>query len=234
MKNIIGLICARSGSKGIKNKNLIKLSGKNLLSTAIKVGKKSKYIKEIYVSTDSKKIAAEAKKSGAIVPFLRPKNLSKDNTPEFLVWRHAVNYLENVKKLKIDLIVNLPCTAPFRKKEDIDKCIKKSISKNLDVVFTASDSYRNPYFNMIESKNNKISLICKKQKRYFRRQDAPVCYDLNTVCYVLKNKFIKKNSNLFSGKIDFVKIPKARSLDIDEKLDYKIAKLMAKNKSILK
>ena len=234
MKNIIGLICARSGSKGIKNKNLIKLSGKTLLSIAIKVGKKSKYIKEIYVSTDSKKIAIEAKKNGAIVPFLRPKNLSRASTPELLVWRHAVNYLENINKLKIDLIVSLPCTAPFRKKEDIDKCIKKSIKKNLDVVFTASDSHRNPYFNMIQSKNNKISLICKSQKRYFRRQDAPVCYDLNTVCYVFKNKFIKKNNNLLSGKIDFVKIPKARSLDIDEKLDYKIAKLMVKNKLIFK
>ena len=97
MKNIIALICARGGSKGIKNKNLLKIGKKSLLRISIEQAKKIKAIKKIFVSTDSKKIAREAAKYGAIVPFIRPKNLGKDTTPEILVWRHAVNFLNKTQ-----------------------------------------------------------------------------------------------------------------------------------------
>ena len=103
-----------------------------------------------------------------------------------------------------------------------------------DVVITGSISHRNPYFNMVKIKNKKISLVCSSKKNIVRRQDAPKCYDLTTVCYVFRPSYIKNNSNLFSNKTRLVIIPKERSLDIDEKFDYKIAKLMAKNKLIFK
>jgi CMP-N-acetylneuraminic acid synthetase len=115
MKNIIALICARGGSKGIKNKNLLKIDNKSLLRIAIEQSKKIKFIKQVYVSTDSIKIANEAKKFGAIVPFIRPKKLSRDNTPEILVWRHAIDFLKNELKIKPDYIISLPTTSPLRK-----------------------------------------------------------------------------------------------------------------------
>ena len=70
----------------------------------------------------------------------------------------------------------------------------------------------------------------KKKKLFFRRQDAPKCYDLTTVCYVFKPNYINKTNNLFSGKVGFIKIPKERAMDIDDHWDYKVAKLLSEQK----
>ena len=227
MKNIIALICARGGSKGIKNKNLLKINNKSLLRIAIEQSKKVKIIKQIYVSTDSLKIAKEAEKFGAIVPFIRPKKLSKDNTPEILVWRHAIDFFKNQLKIKPDYIISLPTTSPLRKISDINLCIKKTIKENLDMLYTATHSYRNPYFNMIKKKGKKISIVCKeKNKIFFRRQDAPICYDLSTVCFIFKTDYVMNNTDLFSGKVDFFEVSKESSIDIDTKFDYKLAKIL--------
>ena len=116
------LICARGGSKGIKNKNIKSFAGKPLIYWTISLAKKIKDINNIYVSTDSKKIANIAKKYGAIVPFLRPKHLAKDTTPEWNVWRHTLNFMLK-KKIKTDGLIILPVTSPLRNLSDINKCI---------------------------------------------------------------------------------------------------------------
>jgi CMP-N-acetylneuraminic acid synthetase len=228
MKNIYALICARGGSKGIKNKNLLLINNKSLIARSILIAKKCKYIKKVFVSTDSKKIAQEAIRYGAEVPFLRPKNLSKDNTPEIQVWKHAINYLEKVKNLKTDFIVNIPTTAPLRTLNDVNSCIKKAIKNNFDMIFTATEAYRNPFFNLVKINKNRVIPAFQNSKIIFRRQDAPKFYDLNTICYVIKVKFIKNSDTIFSGRSGIVKIPKERSIDIDDKIDYKIAKLLLK------
>jgi len=226
-KNIIALICARGGSKGIKNKNLLKINGKTLLRISIEHSKKIKLIRQVYVSTDSAKIAKEAKKCGALVPFIRPKNLSRDNTPEILVWRHAINFLKNKLNVKPDYIISLPTTSPLRKISDIILCIKKITEYNLDMLFTATSSSRNPYFNMIKKNNGKITLVSKKKnKTFFRRQDAPACYDLCTVCFIFKPDYVKNNLNLYKGNVDFFEVSKETSLDSDTNFDYKLAKLL--------
>ena len=227
MVKIVALICARKGSKGIKNKNLLKIKEKTLLQIAISHAKKIKYIDEIVVSTDSFDIAKEAKKNGALVPFIRPKRLSKDKTPEILVWRHAISFLRNKLNIKPDYIISLPTTSPLRKISDLNLCIKKTIKYNLDMLFTATKSTRNPYFNMIKKNKGKISLVCNsKNKRYFRRQDVPTCYDLCTVCYIFKPTYVENNLNLYSGNIDFFEVSKESSIDIDTKFDYRIVKLL--------
>ena len=227
MKYIVALICARGGSKGIKNKNLLKIKNKTLIRLSIEQAKKIKSIKKVFVSTDSKKIAQEAIKYGAIVPFIRPKNLSRDNTPEILVWRHAINFLQNKLNIKPDYVISLPTTSPLRKIFEINLCINKTIKNNLDMLFTVTKSSRNPYFNMIKKNKGKISLVCNnKNKRYFRRQDAPSCYDLSTVCYIFKPNYIKNNQNLYLGNVDFFEVSKKSSIDIDSRFDYKLAKLL--------
>ena len=224
--NIVALICARGKSKGLKNKNLLKFRNTSLLGNAINQAKKSKYINRVIVSSDSKKIIKEAKKYNAEVPFKRPSKLARDNSPELETWRHAVNYL-NPKK-KIDFFVSVPTTSPLRKVSDIDNCIKKAVEKNLDIVFTVTKSIKNPYFNMIQIKNNKLELVSKLKKKVSRRQEAPKCYDLTTVCYVFKPSYILKiKKNLLEGKTGFIEIPKVRSIDIDDEYDYRIAKFLS-------
>ena len=226
--NIIAFIFARGDSKGIKNKNLLKFNNTTLLGHAISQAKKSKYIKKIFVSTDSKKIAAKAIIYKAEVPFLRPKNLAKDNSPEILSWKHAIIFLKNKLNINPEYIVSIPTTSPLRNVSDIDKCIQKAIKNKLDMVFCVSKSQKNPFFNILIKKNNKLKVI-ENKKNITRRQDAPECFDMTTVCYVFKPDYIIKNSNFFKGNTGFVEIPKERSIDIDSYFDYKIINLIKNN-----
>ena len=222
---IVALICARGNSRGIKNKNLLKFKNTTLLGNAIKQAFRSKYINRVIVSTDSNKIAREALKNKAEVPFVRPSKLAKDNSPEIQTWIHAIKFLNKDKS--IDFIVSVPTTSPLRTISDIDNCIERAIKKDLDMVFSVTKASKNPYFNIVRLKNKKLSLVCSPKKSIARRQDAPECYNLTTVCYVFKPKFIMKKKNLFSGKTGFVVIPKHRATDIDDKIDYKIAKFLS-------
>lgn len=225
---IIALICARGNSQGLKNKNLLKFKKTTLLGNSIKQAFRSKYIQRVVVSTDSKKIMKEAKKNNAEVPFIRPKKLSKKNSPEIDVWRHAIKFLNNKKD--IDFIVSVPTTAPLRKVEDIDRCITKAIRENLDIVFTGTMSSKNPFFNIVRLKKKKLYLASKSNKKIFRRQDAPKCFDLTTACYVFKPKYIMQIKNLLDGKTGIVIIPKERATDIDDIIDYKIARFLSNKK----
>ena len=122
-QKFIALICARAGSKGLKNKNIKNFDGKPLIAWSILLAKKIKEIDRVIVSTESKKIANIARKYGAEIPFVRPKKLSFDNSPEWKVWRHAVNFLKKQNE-KIAGIMVLSSTAPLRIVKDIQKCIK--------------------------------------------------------------------------------------------------------------
>jgi CMP-N,N'-diacetyllegionaminic acid synthase len=222
--NIIALICARGNSRGIKNKNLLKFNKISLLGHAIKQSFKSKFIKRVIVSTDSIKIAKEAKKYKAEIPFMRPAKLASSKSAEIETWRHAIKNLSAEKKY--DYIVSVPTTSPLRSIDDINKCISKAIKGNFDMVFTVTNSTKSPYYNILEIKNNKLQKVCGDKQKIVRRQDSPKCYDLTTVCYVFKPEYILKQKNWLKGKTSFIVIPKERSIDIDDKVDYKIAKIL--------
>ena len=236
-KDVICIICARSGSKGLKDKNILKINDIPLIAYPIIQAKKSKKVGTVLVTTDSKKIAKIAKHYGAVVPFIRPKYLAKPNSPEIYSWRHAVEFLDKKLNIKPDYIVSIPTTCPLRKVSDIDECIEKAIKNNFDIVFAITPSTRNPYFNLLEEKRGKLNILSKtglswnfKKKTFYRRQDTPNCFDLTTACYVFKPSYIKKTLDLFSGKVGFEKIPRDRSIDIDGPFDYKLVKFLSKKK----
>ncbi len=229
MKKSIILICARGGSKGIKNKNLQKINGTTLVGHSIKLAKKLTNKSDIVLSTEAKNIQKIGLKYGIQVPFNRPLYLSKDKTPEILVWKHALRFYEKKYKIFPDFITVLPPTSPLRVKSDIKKCINLFLKNNYDLVVTGSVSNRSPYFNMVEKKKNKFSLI-KKSTNIYRRQDVPITYDLSTVCYVISTKYLKRLKNILEGKIGLVKIPKIRAIDIDDKIDLFIARKLFKLK----
>ena len=221
--NIVSFIFARGNSKGIKNKNLLKFNNTTLLGNAILQAKKIKFVNKIFVSTDSIKIKKEALKYKAQVPFIRPKYLSTDSSPEIHAWRHAIDFLNNKLDIFPDFIVSVPTTSPLRRISDINKCVRLAINNKLDMVFAITNSHKNPHFNMLIEKKGKLQIAIKKNKKISRRQDAPKSFDLTTVCYVFKPDYIKSNFNLFSGKVGYVYVPKQRAVDIDDKWDYRIA-----------
>ena len=127
----LALICVRGNSKGVKNKNIKSFCGKPLIFWTINQIKKIKKIDRILVSTDSKKISLIAKKYGAEVLFLRPKKLSRGNSPEWAVWKHALNFLKNKENVIPKLVINVPVTSPCRKIDDIKRGLKLFEKKNL-------------------------------------------------------------------------------------------------------
>jgi CMP-N-acetylneuraminic acid synthetase len=128
-------IFARGGSKGVPGKNIKLLGGKPLIAHSIELAKKCPSVSRVIVSTDSEEIASVARAHGAEVPFLRPKNLADDNSPEWLAWQHAV--LEINKDYAFDYFVSLPTTSPFRAVEDVEKALEM-IHRHDDVDFILS------------------------------------------------------------------------------------------------
>ena len=228
MKNkIYCLICARKNSKGLKNKNILKFKNTTLAEHTIRQAKNSDYISKVFISTDSEKIIKIAKKNKIDVPFVRPKNLSGGKVPELKVWKHFCNYLKKTNDIP-DYIIILPITSPLRSQIDISKAIKKIKSKKLDVVFSLTESSKNPYFNIVSESKGKIKPVINLKRKISRRQDAPVCYDITTVLYMLRYNYLMKCTNIYkTNNMSYILVPKKRSIDIDTKFDYEIVRLIS-------
>ena len=214
----VAYIFARGGSKGLPGKNLQPMCGKPLIAWSIEHALEVKRIEHVIVSTDSEEIAEAATKYGAEVPFMRPKELAEDDTPEWLAWQHALtNY-------PCELMVSVPATAPLRFASDIDKCLDEYERGLADAVITVTEAHRSPYFNMVSlDYENQATLAIPPKTFLYRRQDTPKLYDMTTVCYVLSTKFVLENDSLFQGRIKAVHVPKERAIDIDSLLDFQIA-----------
>ena len=226
----IALICARGESKGLPKKNIRLLNGTPLMAWSIKIAKKIDRVSSVIVSTDSEEIANIAIDYGAQVPFIRPKELALDDSPEWLVWRHAINYLESQQNEVVNLLV-LPATAPLRSIKDVNNCIDEFEKGDVDSIITVSEAKRNPYFNMTTNDDKGYSSILINNDGVTRRQDAPKVFDMTTVAYVVKSEFIKKYNGIFEGKVRSVCIPEERAIDIDTMLDFKIAEYLISSKN---
>ena len=148
---VLCAICARGGSKGVKNKNIKKLNGIPLIAHTIFQAKKSRIFTKIVVSTDSKKIQNISKKFGAENWFIRPTHLSSDKSEKQLAVRHLLISAEKYYKIKFDVIVDLDATSPLRSIEDIIGVVKMLEKSSLGInIITGSPSRRSPYFNLVE------------------------------------------------------------------------------------
>jgi CMP-N-acetylneuraminic acid synthetase len=222
--DFVCLICVRGGSKGLPGKNIKPLCGIPLISRAISQARMINRITRIIVSTDSNEIAELALQAGAEVPFIRPDDLATDNSPEWKVWQHALNYIyKETGRLPEGLAV-LPVTSPLRNTDDINACLDKYETEAPDVVITVTDSHRNPYFNMVCVNNSGQSqLVISPSCTVFRRQDAPVTFDMTTVAFIANPEFVLQHDGIWEGHVKQVHIPLERALDIDTELDFKIA-----------
>ena len=214
------LICARKGSKGIKNKNLKKVGKIPLVLHSINIAKKFKRNYEIFISSDNKKIINLSLKQD-INTIFRSAKLAKDNTPEILVWKDALRFFKKKYSYFPKKLIILPPTSPLRNHNDIKKCIKKFNSKKFNLVITGYKTNHNPYFNMVREKGKFVEVVIKKN--FFRRQDAPKIFNVSTICYIISTSYLMKVSNIYKEKVGMVEIPLERSIDIDNKLDLYIA-----------
>jgi len=227
--DLVAFIFARGGSKGLPGKNIRLLDGKPLIGWAIEQIKAVKSIRRIIVSTDSSEIAMIAEEYGAEVPFLRPKELAMDASPEWMAWRHGLSYLQETEGKLPTAMISVPPTAPLRLSLDIENCINEFIKGGADAIISVTDSNRNPYFNMVTSNlDGTVGLVNPPQSDIANRQDAPVVFDMSTVCYVVDPEFVFQNKSVFQGRVRAVHVPPERAIDIDTLLDFQIAEYLVK------
>jgi CMP-N-acetylneuraminic acid synthetase len=220
----IAFIFARGGSKGLPGKNTRPLGGKPLIAWSIEHAIAVKRIERIIVSTDSEEIAAVARQYGAEVPFSRPEELARDDSPEWLAWRHALNYLRETTGALPEVMVSVPTTAPLRLSLDIENCLDEYEKDNTDIVITVTDAHRSPYFNMVKTNaDDTVGLVNPPKSTIARRQDVPVVHDMTTVCFVANPEFVMTHNDTFEGRVKAVQVPIERAIDIDTLLDFQIA-----------
>jgi len=227
--NITAFIFARGGSQGIKRKNLQKVGSMSLLEHSISVAKKVSRVAQVVVSTDDEEIADEALTAGALVPFLRPKNLASNEASEWHAWQHAINQMRSMGET-VETFLSIPTTSPLRNVDDINNCLDKLQNSNADIVITVKDSERSPYFNMVTLDNTSGARLVIDGK-YHRRQDAPEVFDITTVAYAAKADFILKSSSIFEGNVRASIVPAERAIDIDSQHDLDLARLLFNQKN---
>ena len=234
MVKILCLIPARSGSKGLYNKNIKKLNNKPLLSWSIEQAKKTEYFKngdmKVIVSTDSEEYKQIAIKWGSEVPFLRPKEISQDLSTDYEFINHAINWLKINQNYIPDIILHLRPTQPHRKIEDINKCLKIFIENinDFDSLRTVIPFEKSPYkMYTIDNTNlkplfNKVNSI--KEPFNQCRQILPQAYLHNGYIDIYKTSVIK--NGILSGKKIYPYImSKKDTIDIDTEEDWKKAEL---------
>lgn len=235
MKNreAIALIPARGGSKGLPNKNIRELFGKPLIAWTIIEAKKSPHIKKIIVSTDSKKIARIAKCHGADEIILRPKSLATDKSKMIDTVIHAVKYLSK-NRHSFEIIVLLQPTSPLRKAMDVDKAIRLLSLNNAMSIVSVCEVDDHPLFaNTLPSDGRMNNFLTRNIERK-NRQELPTYYKLNGAIYLARIDYIKKEKS-FYGKQTFAYImPKERSIDIDNELDFIKAEIILSRQARIK
>jgi len=226
---VVCVIPAKGGSKGLPGKNIKMFCGKPLIAHTIEQAKQSKYIDRVIVSTEAEEIAQISLEYGAEVPFIRPMELAGDSVATIDVLIHAINWLEYKEQYPFKILVLLHVTTPLRSVEDIDNSIALLVEEKADNIFSVAEAHRNPYFNMVElNKSGYAALV--KQGNFATRQAARLVYDMNSSIYVWWKEILKEKKKIFLYKTIIYVMPKERSIDIDDDLDFKIAEFLCLNR----
>ncbi|PIW70465.1 MAG: flagellar modification protein B [Ignavibacteriales bacterium CG12_big_fil_rev_8_21_14_0_65_30_8] len=230
-KKILATICARGGSKGVKNKNIRLLNGIPLIAYSLNVAKSSSLVDNYVVSTDSDEIISVVRNLGYKVGFKRPDELAGDNVSRIDAIQHAVRWMEKNNETKYDIIADLGVATPLKSVEDLDNSIRLCIDNDFENVFSVCPCIKNPYFNMVEVINDRVKLV----KEYYEiktRQKAPKVYEMNDGFNVWIPKALFSSNPQFNKTTSIYVMPRERSVDIDEEQDFSIAEAILKESGI--
>lgn len=224
-KKILAIIPARGGSKRLPGKNIKKILGKPLIGYAIEAIKKSNYVDRIVVSTDDRKIAAISQRHGAETPFLRPAELASDTVPTLPAFQHAVKYFETNMGFRPDIVVIVQPTSPLVRSEDVDGAIEKMVKTKTNSCFTVCEISQRPEW-MYYLDNNKPRLFLPNRWENKRSQDLPKLGIINGSVYVVNYETLMKKNKVRDKNTSIYIVPKERSVDIDDLLDFELAEFL--------
>jgi CMP-N,N'-diacetyllegionaminic acid synthase len=225
----ICIIPARGGSKGIKDKNLRRIKGKSLLRRAVEVSLESKIFDKILVSTDSCKIAEEARSAGAEVPFMRPDDLSGDSISDLDVLTSVVKEAEKYYSFQVKYIAMIQPTSPLRQSSHIIECYEKIRNDNLDAVWTVSpcDLKYHP-LKQLKISSDRLELCEKRGKKIIARQELDHTYTRNGVCYFFTRRQIIDKKSIYAKRMGGIIIDTVQ-VSIDTIEDLKLAEQFIEN-----
>ncbi|MGH1387694.1 cytidylyltransferase domain-containing protein [Kordia sp.] len=227
--NILAVIPARGGSKGVPGKNKKLLHGKPLIQYSIDAALQSKHISEVVVTTDDDEIIAIAKSLGANVPFVRPKHLAEDTTPTLPVIQHAVSHFEAEGK-QFDAICLLQPTSPFRPKGFLDKALETFQEKQTDSLVSVLEvpHQYNPHWTFEANDNGVLQIATGEQNIIPRRQELPKAYHRDGSVYITKTNVLMHEDSLYGNSVAYIVSDERFYVNIDTIEDWEKATELAK------
>ena len=223
--SVLGLICARGGSKGVPGKNYKDFCGKPLIAWSVEAGLQCPEISDVVVSTDDQKIADAAKAHGAEIPFMRPAPLAQDDTKQIDAIIHAIEFLKEQGRHYYAVALLQP-TCPLRIAQDVSSCITVMKDTSCDTVITVTKedgSIFSTYYTLDEKLEATPKVATPKGGTL--RQDYQPAYRRCGSVYLLNAEKLCKTGELYGETIKAVTVPKDRAFDIDTPFDWDLAAL---------
>ncbi|MCM3874396.1 MAG: acylneuraminate cytidylyltransferase family protein [Pyrinomonadaceae bacterium] len=226
---VLGLIPARSGSKGVPGKNTRMLCGKPLLQYTAEAALDARLLSRLILSTESEEIAAVGRSCGLEVPFMRPLELAEDDTPMLPVVQHALRWIESQGE-RFDAVCLLQPTNPLRRSEDIDACIELLDTTGADAVVTikAVPPEHNPHWVYFQNGSDFLRLSTGEDAPVSRRQDLPPAFHREGSVYVTRRDVLMETNSLYGKRLAGHLIEAESTVNIDSLQDWTRAeKLLA-------
>ena len=231
MKNILAIIPARGGSKGVPGKNIKLLNGKPLLAYTSEIALQSQRLTEVIISTEDEQIIEVAKNLGIKVPFVRPMVLAQDDTPTIDVIIHALQWYAN-QNIFFDAVCLLQVTSPFRTVEFLDKAIEKFIEQDTDSlvsVLKVPHEY-NPHWTFEVNAAGNLKIATGEAEIIPRRQELPIAYHRDGSIYITKATVLLKEHSFYGKSTAFIESELEFYVNIDTLQDWEKAEEMIQNK----
>lgn len=234
---VLAIIQARGGSKGIPGKNIKLLLGKPLIAHTIEAAKQAKSVTRVIVSTDDEKIAEVSRSYGAEVPFTRPKEFATDNAKSIGLLKHALEWLATNDNYRPDVVVQLKPTNPLRTAEQIDECVKVFCESPVaDSLMTVNESPSHPYKMWKLSDGALTPFLSEeitgiKEAGKMPRQSLPEVFVTNSCVNVVHPDTILKKNSSIGTKIKGVVLPREAAINIDTLYDFEVAEFLMGRKA---
>lgn len=220
-KRVLGIITARGGSKGLPGKNLRPLCGKPLIGWTIDKARRSRYLDEVMVTTDSAEIAAVARQFGAAVPFMRPPELSSDRATSFDTVVHTLDFYRREQGREFDYVVLLEPTSPLREDDDVDNMLAalEARADAYDSIVPIGEVGTHPSI-MKRWENGNLAPFCPELAQTSRRQDNLPAYFPYGVAYVVKTRTLLEEKSFYSRRGLGYPIKRYQCYEIDDIYDF--------------
>ena len=229
IRTFVAVIPARGGSKQVPGKNIALVGGKPLIAWSIEAARASSRVERVIVTTDLHSIAEVSQDYGAEVPFIRPGELARDDTPGIEAILHMLSWCEENEGYYPDYVVVLQPTSPLRTTEDIDAAIDLLEDKGAESVVSVTPARDHPWWTKIIDSAGRLSDFIPQTEAIAYRQRLPKVYRLNGAIYMAQRNTLLETKTWYTRKTYAKIMPQERSLDIDTPWDLYLANLVLRD-----